>query len=302
MIVVTGATGNVGFEVLKQLVKAGEEVRAAVTNVDDARERFQQKGIDTSTFEVVRLEFGDESTYASTFANADGLFLMRPPAISDTKKFITPALDVAQLAGVKRVAFLSLQGAEKNPVVPHYAIERQLESSGMTYTFLRAAFFMQNLATTHRDDIRDHDDIFIPAGKGKTAFIDVRDIATVAVKALMVDEERLETLHLKNQGVELTGSEALDYFEIATILSDVLGRKITYTNPSNRRFGKVWRERGYPLSQILVMEALYTVAKLGLAGRLTNDLERVLERAPITFRQFAEDYKDVWLKVSKLAG
>ena len=296
MIVVTGATGNVGFEVLKQLVKAGEEVRAAVTNVDDARERFQQKGIDTSTFEVVRLEFGDESTYASTFANADGLFLMRPPAISDTKKFITPALDVAQLAGVKRVAFLSLQGAEKNPVVPHYAIERQLESSGMTYTFLRAAFFMQNLATTHRDDIRDHDDIFIPAGKGKTAFIDVRDIATVAVKALMVDEERLETLHLKNQGVELTGSEALDYFEIATILSDVLGRKITYTNPSNRRFGKVWRERGYPLSQILVMEALYTVAKLGLAGRLTKDTERILERAPITFRQFAEDYKNIWLK------
>jgi uncharacterized protein YbjT (DUF2867 family) len=153
---------------------------------------------------------------------------------------------------------------------------------------------MQNLATTHRQDIREHDDIFIPAGKGKTAFIDVRDIAAVAVKALTVDDERLEALRLNKQGVELTGSEALDYSEIAAILSDVLGRQITYSNPSNRHFGKVLKERGYPLAQILVMEALYTVAKLGLAGRLTKDTERVLERAPITFRQFAEDYKDVW--------
>jgi uncharacterized protein YbjT (DUF2867 family) len=296
MIVVTGATGNVGFEVLKQLLEAGEAVRAAVTNVDEARATFQQKGIDTNKLELVRLEFGDDTTYAPTFANAEGLFLMRPPAISDTKKLINPAIEVAKIAGVQRVAFLSLQGAEKNPVVPHYAIERQLERSGMTYTFLRAAFFMQNLATTHRDDIRERNDIFIPAGKGKTAFIDVRDIAAVAVKALTEKEGKLETLQLNNQGVELTGSEALDYFAIASILSEVLGRKITYSNPSNRRFGKVLRERGYPLAQIFVMEALYTVAKLGMAGHLTKDTERILDRTPITFRQFAEDYKDVWQK------
>jgi uncharacterized protein YbjT (DUF2867 family) len=296
MIVVTGATGNVGFEVLKQLLGAKQELRAAVTDVEKAKTFLEQKGIDTTRFEVVRLEFGDEATYAPTFANANGLFLMRPPAISDTKKVINPAVDAAKNAGVKRVAFLSLQGAEKNPVVPHYAIERHLETSGMTYTFLRAAFFMQNLITTHLEDIRDHNDIFIPVGKGKTAFIDVRDIAAVAVKALTVDEAGLEALRLKNQGVELTGSEALEYSEIATILSEVLERPITYSNPSNRRFGKIWKERGYPLAQILVMEALYTVAKLGMAGRLTQDTERVLGRTPITFRQFAEDYKEAWQK------
>jgi uncharacterized protein YbjT (DUF2867 family) len=296
MIVVTGATGNVGFEVLKQLLEAKQQVRAAVTNIEKAKLTLQQKGVDTTKLEFSKLEFGDETTYAPTFANADGLFLMRPPAISDTKKFINPAVDAAKAADIKRVTFLSLQGAEKNPVVPHYAVERQLERSGMTYTFLRAAFFMQNLATTHRDDIRNHDDVFIPAGRGKTAFIDVRDIAAVAAKALTEGEERLETLQIKNQGVELTGSEALDYFEVAKILSEVLGREITYSNPSNRHFGKVLRERGYPLAHILVMEALYTLAKLGLAGQLTKDTERVLGRAPITFRQFAKDYRSVWLK------
>jgi uncharacterized protein YbjT (DUF2867 family) len=294
MIVVTGATGNVGFEVLKQLVEENASVRTAVTNVEKAKATLQAKGLDLSRIELSRLEFGDGSSYASTFAKADRLFLMRPPAISDTKKRINPAIDAAKDAGIGRVAFLSLQGAEKNPVVPHYAIERHLEQSGMDYTFLRAAFFMQNLTTTHREDIQKHSDIFIPAGKGKTAFIDVRDIAAVAVKALTTSEEDFEKLGLKNQGVELTGSEALDYSQIASILSEVLGRTISYSNPSNRHFGEVWNERGYPLAQILVMEALYMVAKLGRAGKLTDETKRVLGREPIAFEQFARDYQAVW--------
>ncbi|MGL4610914.1 MAG: NmrA family NAD(P)-binding protein [Trueperaceae bacterium] len=294
MIVVTGATGNVGFEVLKQLLDAAHDVRAAVTDIQKARQVLAEKGLDISRLEFVKLEFGNAETYLAAFAQADGLFLMRPPAISDTKKFIHPAIDAASAAGIERIAFLSLQGAEKNPVVPHYSLERHLEKSGMTYTFLRAAFFMQNLSTTHREDIAQHSDIFIPAGQGKTAFIDVRDIAAVAVKALSAPHEDVERLGLKNQGVELTGSEALGYQDIAAILSEVLGRPITYGNPSNRKFGRVWKERGYPLAQILVMEALYTVAKLGLAGRLTPATEQILGRAPITFRQFAEDYKHVW--------
>jgi uncharacterized protein YbjT (DUF2867 family) len=295
MIVVTGATGNVGFEVLKQLLEAGHSVRAAVTNLEKASTTMQEKGLDVSKIELRRLEFGNESTYAPASENATGLFLMRPPAISNTKKFINPAVDAAKVAGVKRTAFLSLQGAEKNPVVPHHAVERHLEKSGLDYTFLRAAFFMQNLATTHREDIQKYSDIFIPAGRGKTAFVDVRDIASVAVKALTASDEEYERLELKNNGVELTGGEALDYNEVAAILSEVLGRTITYSNPSNRKFGKTWRERGYPLAQVLVMEALYTIAKLGWAGQLTNDLERILERKPTMFRQFAEDYKHVWM-------
>jgi uncharacterized protein YbjT (DUF2867 family) len=294
MIVVTGATGNVGFEVLKQLLEENHSVRAAVTDVEKAQVILRDKGLDLSKIEFSRLEFGDDPSYTLAFVNADTLFLMRPPAISDTKKLINPAIDAAKAAGIKRVTFLSLQGAQKNPVVPHYAIERHLENIGMDYTFLRAAFFMQNLSTTHREDIQKYSDIFIPAGKGKTAFIDVRDIAAVAVKALTTSKEDFEKLGLKNQGVELTGNEALDYKEIAAILSDVLGKPITYSNPSNRKFGKVWNERGYPLAQILVMEALYTFAKLGFAGHLTKDSEQILKRAPITFRQFAEDYKNVW--------
>jgi len=147
---------------------------------------------------------------------------------------------------------------------------------------------MQNLSTTHRREIVERNEIFVPAGNGRTSFIDVRDIAEVAALALSSDAHR-------NQAYELTGSEALTYYEIADILTEVLGRRITYKDPSMLRF--LWRKRiqeDMPLGFVTVMIALYTVAKLGKAAGLTDTLPHLLGRPPITFRQFAEDYRAVW--------
>jgi uncharacterized protein YbjT (DUF2867 family) len=218
--------------------------------------------------------------------------------VSDTKRLMLPAIDAGVKSGLRRWVFLSLQGAEKNPVVPHAGVEKHLEKLGVageaTYTFLRASFFMQNLSTTHRDDIRAMNDIYIPAGNGRTAFVDIRDIASVAVKALTLTDAELEGLKIRNAGVELTGSEAPTYTEAASIMSRVLGREIRYSNPSNIAFGAHLRKQGMPLAQILVMEALYTFAKLGLAGKLTGEVARILERPPISFERFVSDYADAW--------
>jgi len=107
-------------------------------------------------------------------------------------------------AGLKHVTFLSVQGAERNVLVPHYRIERHLERSGLHHTLLRPAFFMQNLSTTHAADIRERDEIFLPAGRGKTAFIDARDVGAIAARTLT------ESGH-DRMAYELTGREALDY-------------------------------------------------------------------------------------------
>ncbi len=332
-ILVTGATGNVGLEVVRRLLAAGIPVRAAVTDPQRGRERLEralleniqkssaapnleselpekavlergllekgllEKGLlETGLLETVRLEFGAEDTYPAAFFGCEACFLMRPPAVSNTKRLMLPAVNAGVAAGTTRWVFLSLQGAEKNPVVPHAAVEKHLERLGalgkLNYTFLRASFFMQNLATTHRDDIRVLHDIYIPAGSGRTAFVDARDIAAVAVKALTVPD--LEPLGLKNTGVELTSAEALTYAEVAAIMTQVLGVQITYSNPSNLAFGAHLRHQGMGLAQILVMEALYTAAKLGLAGRLTGEVQRILGRLPISFEQFVRDYAAVW--------
>ena len=104
---------------------------------------------------------------------------MRWPHISNIERDMKAAIDYAIQSGVKHIIFLSLLGAEKNKIVPHAKVEKLLLNGPVDYTLLRCGFFRQNLSTTHRQDIQTFDDIFIPAGKGKTAFIDVRDIAAM---------------------------------------------------------------------------------------------------------------------------
>lgn len=280
-VLVTGATGTVGREVILALTRLGVRVRAAVT--DPVRARISL-GPD---IDLVHFVFGIEATYAPAFERIGAVFLMRPPQISDARHLINPAIDAAKQAGVRAITFLSLQGAERNPLVPHYAIERHLERSGLEYTFLRAAFFMQNLATTHRDDIRLHDDLMIPAGSGKTAFIDVRDVAAVAALTLTRSGHA-------GQAYELTGSAALTYDEVAITLSHVLGRHISYAHPNVVQFWARLHERQQTVALVLVMTVLYAAAALGQAGHLTGEVKRLLGRDPVLFLQFAQDYAGVW--------
>ncbi len=281
MIAVTGATGNVGAEVVRELRSLGAPVRALGVDPERARAKL---GDDV---EHERLEFGDDATYPAAFRGVRALFLMRPPQIADVARRIHPAIDAARAAGVERIVFLSLQGVERNPVVPHYRIERHLRRSGVPATLLRPSFFMQNLSTTHRAEIRDQGRIVVPAGRGRTSFVDGRDVAAVAAKALVEDGH-------EGRAYELTGSEALGYAQVTAILGEVLGRPIAYADPSPLAFWRRSRKAGTPAAFVMVMLGLYTVARLGMAARVTPELERLLGRPPITVRRFVEDHAAVW--------
>ena len=135
----------------------------------------------------------------------------------------------------------------------------------------------------------ERDELFIPAGKGKTSFVDVRDIGAVGALAL------LESGHEK-KAYSLTGAEALDYFEVAQIFSDVLGRPIRYTNPSPWEFAWSWRKRRAPWGQVLVMTGIYTVTRLGRAATMTTELQRLLGRPALAFRQYVKDYRACWVR------
>ncbi|MBC7545367.1 MAG: SDR family oxidoreductase [Candidatus Sericytochromatia bacterium] len=281
VLLVIGASGNVGAEIVRLLVGQGHAVRVATRSPAGASAGF------SPLIEPVPFDFERPETFGPALAGVDRLFLMRPPAITDTRRFIVPVIAAARDAGVHSIVFLSLLGAEKNPLVPHHRIETALVASGVPYTLLRAGFFMQNLSTTHRADIVDLDEILVPAGRGRTSFIDVRDIAAVAVKALT------EPGHT-NKAYALTGDEALDYHEVAACLSTALGRPITYRQPSIFRFIARMRRRGFPLDFIWVMAAIYTTVRLGLAASVTTDTHRLLGRPAIRMRQFVADHRDLW--------
>jgi len=119
----------------------------------------------------------------------------------------------------------------KNVIIPHHRIEKHIMGTDITYTLLRASFFMQNLLEVHRADIVEHDELFVPAGSGKTSFIDARDISEAAAVVLIEPDHA-------NRAYDLTGPEALDYGAVATTFSEVLGRSITYPNPSLLAFSR----------------------------------------------------------------
>jgi len=281
-ILITGATGNVGQEIVRLLHEQDVPVRA--TTVSEENDQPV-----TGSISWHRFDFTDASTYAGTFNSVKKMFLMRPPHITNIERDMKPAIDYAIQAGVEHIVFLSLIGADNNRVVPHAKVEKLLQQSNVNYTLLRCGFFMQNLSTTHRLDIQKHDDIFIPAGNGKTAFIDVRDIAAVAVKTLT------ETGH-ENKIYPLTGYEALNYYQVANIMTEIFERPIHYSNPSVLRF--IWRfwRQGYHLSYIIVVSTIYLTTRFGLAETITPHTEKLLGRKPISMTQFIQDHASVWEK------
>jgi uncharacterized protein YbjT (DUF2867 family) len=278
-ILITGTTGNVGSAVTNALSHKGIVVRAGVRN--PAAYPKNESVI------PVRFDFAEPRTYKNALAGVRKVFLMRPPAIANVKTVINPFVDFAIEAGVEHIVFLSLLGVEHNRFVPHRAIEDHIVSRGISHTFLRAGFFMQNLDTTHRADIVERDELFMPAGKGKTSFIDVRDLGAVGALALV------ESGHEK-KAYALTGDAALDYFEAARIFSEVLGREIRYANPSPWEFVRRWRKRDAPWGQVLVMTGIYTVTRVGKSATITTEVQRLLGRPAISFRQYVEDYRDCW--------
>ena len=287
-LLITTPTGNVGLATLQKLAQHPNRpaltVMAGVRNSDKALPEL------TSLADaLVPLDFARPDTFDAALAGVSRVLLVRPPELADVDKYFRPFVQAMQRANVSQVVFLSLQGVENNRVTPHHKIEKLIREAGLGFTMLRPSFFMQNLSTTHRVDIRDHSEIFVPAGNGRTSFVDVRDLADVAAQALATGQHR-------NAAYELTGSEALTYTEVASILTDVLGRTITYTDPSVLRFvwQKVVREK-IKLGFVLIMVALYSVAKLGKAAGLTDTLAELLGHPPTKLRQFAEDTKAVWL-------
>jgi len=282
-ILVIGATGNVGREVVKSLHAQGFTTRTTARNRQDVKKAPKEAS------ETVIFEFGKPETFRAAFDGVKKMFLMRPPAISDIKTFMKPVIDYAAEVGVEQIAFLSLVGVEDKSYVPHYKVEQFMKASGVPYTFLRAGFFMQNLDTTHRIDIVASDDIFVPVGNAKTAFVDTRDIGAVAAYVLTTPGH-------ENQAYDLTGSEALTYDEVAMIFTEVLGRKITYSNPSIVNFAWRMKKRGNPWGYVLVTSGLYFATRRGSAEAIADGVPQLLGREPITMRQYVEDYASVWQK------
>lgn len=230
-------------------------------------------------------DFEDQSSYAAAFENCKTLFLLRPPQITDIKNVFYPLIQQAKKSGVAHIVFLSVQGAKKNKFIPHHKIESSLQSSGIDYTFLRPAYFMQNFLTSlHRNLVEEHK-IFLPAGKAKFTLVDVRDIAQVAHLVIKNPEE------YKNQALEITSQDVLTFGEIAAILSDTLNFKVKYHSPGIIRFFRTKRKEGTSRAMVLVMIMLHFLPRFQSSPKSSDKFSQITGNQPTDFRTFVADHK-----------
>ncbi|MCQ4359940.1 NAD(P)H-binding protein [Mycobacterium gordonae] len=167
----TGPTGNVGQELVNLLDKLRDQPWRVGS-------RHPEK-LASSTAQALPLDFFDSATWARALDGVDELFLLFPlPGNRAARQAIVPFIHAAERAGCRHVVYVSVFGADRMRFIPHHTVEAALGASAMSVTVLRCSFFMQNLhraISTHGVDIVEAGELFIPAGRGKTTFLDARD-------------------------------------------------------------------------------------------------------------------------------
>jgi uncharacterized protein YbjT (DUF2867 family) len=292
-ILVTGATGTVGSEVVQQLALSSASsidkkiIRAGVHSLNKVDKLKQYE-----TVEIVNIDYYKSETITNALQNIDKLFWLTPLA-PNTTQISTNLVKEAQKNDIKHIVKLSVMGAVIEPATTITRLHRQeekiIEESGIPYTFLRPVGFMQNFINFFGQTIKNQNAFYLPAGDGKVSFVDVRDIAAVAVKTLVANDN--DNQHI-GKAYGITGDELLTYKQAAEILSKEVGKKINYVNISDEEARKAMKGIGMEDWLIDGMMELYGIIKDGHAAQITNTVEQIVGKKPLSFSQFAKEYAE----------
>lgn len=272
-VLVFGASGTLGTPIVRGLLEKGERVKAAT-----------RSGKAIPGAEPVAFEYGTPVNFDVLFAGVDRAFLLVPSGYPDAFDLVSPVVEAAAARAVKLI-FLSVLGADADEKIPYRRIERKIEASGTRYVILRPNWFDDNFHTFWKPGIV-HGQIQLPAGDGKTSFIDARDIAASAVAALT-------TNRFDGRAFNLTGPEALSYAEAAKILSAATGKEITYTAVSDEAFSAMLTSAGVPVEYAQFLATIFAPVRAGYMAGVTGDVMALTGRPALPLEEYAKDHADL---------
>lgn len=283
MIVVTGATGQIGSEVVRLLAEKGEKVRPLI------RDPKKAAALSHPNVMFVMGDLSDPKSLDDAFTGAQKLFLLSSAAPNQVE-LQHNAIEAAKRAGIQHVVKVSALGAGKDAQVSlgrwHHQTEEELKQSGMKWTILQPHFYIQNLAMM-AGTIKGQGAFYAPLKDGKIAMVDVRDVAKVAVATLT------EPGH-EGQTYILTGGEALSYHDVAKQIGEATGKQVKYVDVPQEDARKSMLGMGIPEWFANDLVGMYGIFAAGYGASTTDVVQKVGKAQPRTFEQFAKENAEIF--------
>lgn len=269
-ILVLGATGTVGRHVVDGLLAKGEAVKAA-----------SRAGKPVAAAEGVAFDYARPGTFGPALEGVDRAYVLLASGYVDSKGLLLPVIEAAAARKVK-VVLQSVIGVDADDSIPYRQVEIALEKSGTPYVILRPNWFSDNFHTFWKPGI-DHGQIALPAAEGKSSFIDARDIAASGVAVLTSSS-------FDGKAFNLTGPEALSYAEAAAILSEAIGKPLTYNAVSDEAFIEMLTGAGVPAGYASFLASIFYPVRQNWTAVVTGDVETLTGKAPRSLKTYAADY------------
>jgi uncharacterized protein YbjT (DUF2867 family) len=278
MILITGASGSVGKAVLAEVARSGQKHRAMYRSNTEAAKA-------PAGTEAVVADFADKATLAAALRGVESVYLVCSP-IPELVQLESNAIEASEAAGVRRIVLNSALGAadySKSFPSWHRKVEDKLKATKMAHCILRPNSFMQNVLTYYAPSIRAQGAFYGAMRDSRTSFLDVRDIAVLAAKALHGGVHDGKTY-------ELNGPEALTYPELAEKIRKQTGVAAQYVDIPVASQHKSMLEQGMPEWQATALIELQEYYTSGKDGKVDGLLEGLLGQPPITMDQFLKEF------------